>query len=98
MPEPNMEPEMDQTLVTRPRLARKQPANADADEAMLDASRLMKAAQAAERLGVTERMLERLRSVGDGPDFVRLTARTIRYRSEALAAFVARNTRRNTAE
>ncbi len=58
---------------------------------------LLTPAQAAERLGVGERVLERWRSTGDGPVYVRLTRRMLRYRAEDLAAFVAGSLRRSTA-
>lgn len=44
--------------------------------------------QAADLLGVTPRALERWRASGDGPQFVRLSRSTIRYRVEDLEAFV----------
>ena len=36
-------------------------------------------------------MLERLRGTGDGPDFIKLTSKTVRYRAEDLEAFVIGN-------
>ena len=59
---------------------------------------LLTPAEAAERLGVTERVLERLRMTGEGPDFVKLTSKTLRYRQEDLEAFVINNVRRSTAQ
>jgi hypothetical protein len=59
---------------------------------------LLTPAEAAERLGVGVRVLERWRSTGDGPAYAKLTSRTLRYRAEDLEAFVSRSVRRNTAE
>ena len=52
-------------------------------------SDLLRPEAAAERLGVTERMLARWRAGDEGPAFVRLTRKTIRYRAADLDAFVA---------
>jgi hypothetical protein len=52
---------------------------------------------AADRLSVTAKVLERWRGTGDGPAFVRLTCKTIRYWCEDLDAFVAGRTRASTA-
>ncbi|MBC4019391.1 helix-turn-helix transcriptional regulator [Siccirubricoccus deserti] len=41
------------------------------------------------RLGVSRKALERWRGTGDGPRFVRLGHKTIRYRVEDVDAFVA---------
>jgi hypothetical protein len=49
---------------------------------------LLTPAQAAGQLGVSEGVLERWRGTGDGPRFARLSRKTIRYRTEDLAAFV----------
>ncbi len=54
--------------------------------------------EAAERLRVTARVLERWRSTGEGPQFVRLSRKSIRYRDEDLTAFVAAGVRSNTVE
>jgi hypothetical protein len=59
---------------------------------------LLTPAEAAGRLGVGERVMERWRSTGDGPAYVKLTSRTLRYRAEDIEAFVTGNVRRNTAE
>jgi len=53
--------------------------------------------QAADMLGVTPRVLERWRGCGDGPVFVRLTRKTIRYRIENIEAFISANLRTSTA-
>ena len=58
---------------------------------------LITPAVAADRLSVTAKVLERWRGTGDGPVFVRLTSKTIRYRPEDLDAFVAGRTRASTA-
>ena len=58
---------------------------------------LLTSVQAAEALGVTARVLERWRGCGDGPPYVRLTSKTIRYRSEDLEAFIQASLRASTA-
>ncbi len=59
---------------------------------------LLTPAEAAKRLGVGERVLERWRGTGDGPAYAKLTSRTLRYRVEDLEAFVSGRVRKNTAE
>jgi hypothetical protein len=54
-------------------------------------------ATAAERLSVNAKVLERWRGTGAGPDFVRLSSKTIRYRPADLDAFVAGRVRCSTA-
>jgi hypothetical protein len=58
---------------------------------------LITPAETAGLLGVTAKVLERWRGTGEGPAFVRLTSKTIRYRSEDLDAFVAARVRASTA-
>lgn len=58
---------------------------------------LLTPAEAAKRLGVGQRLLERWRSTGGGPCFVKMTGKTVRYRSEDLEAFISGNVRKNTA-
>ena len=52
---------------------------------------LLKPADAAARLGVTPRLLERLRHNGGGPVFVQLSPRRLAYEISALDAWVAAN-------
>jgi predicted DNA-binding transcriptional regulator AlpA len=49
---------------------------------------LMSEAQAAALLGVTQRTLQGWRRNGAGPGFVRLTARSVRYRRADLVGWV----------
>ena len=56
---------------------------------------LLTANQAAERLGVPPSVLERWRGTGEGPAFIRLSGRYIRYRPDDLEAFI-QNARRNS--
>lgn len=75
------------------------PANAN-DEAprfVVGGGDLMTPAEAAAILSVSVKVLERWRSTGEGSAFVRLTAKTIRYRREDIEAFVAGRIRANTA-
>jgi len=58
---------------------------------------LITPAAAAGRLGVNAKVLERWRGSGDGPAFVRMSSKTIRYRPEDLEAFVAGRVRTSTA-
>lgn len=55
---------------------------------MSDNPRLMKTADAAEYLGVSQSLLHKLRLTGGGPVFVRLAGRAIRYRKPDLDAWV----------
>lgn len=61
------------------------------------AARLLKPAEVAEQLGVTERTLERWRQTGDGPAFLKFSRQTIRYRQAELDQFVEAKVRHNTA-
>ena len=62
-----------------------------------DGTALLKPAEAARRLGVQERALERWRSTGGGPPYVKLGGKTLRYRTSDLEAFIASSVRRSTA-
>lgn len=57
-----------------------------------DPEGLVTPAAAARRLSVSPKVLERWRSDGDGPAFVRFTSKTIRYRLQDVDAFVAERT------
>lgn len=57
---------------------------------------LLTPTQAAEVLGVGTKTLERWRSTGDGPRFVKLSPGTVRYRAVDLNAFVADRIKSNT--
>jgi hypothetical protein len=83
---------------TPTRIVPVKPNRPKAVEAAQESGNLLTPAEAAERLGVTERMLERLRGTGDGPDFIKLTSKKVRYRAEDLEAFVIGNVRRNSAQ
>ena len=50
--------------------------------------RLLTTRQVAEWLGVGHQTLERWRGRGEGPPFVRLPGRAVRYRGEDVQAFV----------
>jgi predicted DNA-binding transcriptional regulator AlpA len=52
----------------------------------------VKEADAAVRLGVSRRTLQRWRSTGDGPAYVRIGPRCVRYTVAALAAWEAGRT------
>jgi hypothetical protein len=60
-------------------------------------SELITPAQAADLLRVRAKVLERWRGTGEGPAFVRLSSKTIRYRREDIDAFVAGRVRASTA-
>ena len=51
--------------------------------------RVLTTAQAAAALGVPPRRLAKWRMRNDGPPFVRLGLKTVRYRPAALAAWIA---------
>lgn len=52
------------------------------------ASRLLTTVEIAEILGVTTKTLERWRSLGEGPAYVRLSRAVLRYRHEDLETFL----------
>ena len=54
--------------------------------------------EAAERLGMSERYLESQRHKGDGPPFIRISARAIRYRVDDLEAWSDARRHNSTAE
>jgi hypothetical protein len=58
---------------------------------------LITPAQAADLLSVNVKVLERWRGTGEGPAFVRLTSKTIRYRPADLADYIAGRVRVSTA-
>lgn len=59
---------------------------------------LLKPAEVAERLGVGERTLERWRGTGEGPRYVSLTRKTVRYDAAAIASFIAGRVKASTAQ
>lgn len=86
----------------RKRATKPEPVQVDAMECALDAAqsmpKLLTPEHVAASLGVTERTLERWRMTGDGPPFVSLSRRTVRYSEAALIAFVAARVKENTAQ
>jgi predicted DNA-binding transcriptional regulator AlpA len=62
------------------------------------APQLLLPSDVATLLGVGVRTLERWRSTGEGPRFIRLSSKTIRYTDAAVQAFIATKDRANTAE
>ncbi len=63
---------------------------------MPDTSHLMKTDEAGRYLGVSASLLNKLRLTGDGPVFVRLAGRAIRYRRADLDAWVDASTMAST--
>ena len=68
-----------------------------ASDAPRPAADLMTPAEAAAQLRVTHKVLERWRSTGEGPTFVKLSSKTIRYRIDDIEAFVTGRVRASTA-
>ncbi len=62
------------------------------------ARHLLSPKEAAAYLGATEKALENWRGTGDGPAFIRLSPRYVRYAQEDLDAHIAASRRRSTAE
>lgn len=58
---------------------------------------LLTPAQVADMLTVSERTLERWRMTGEGPEYVALSRKVLRYDAVALAVFVEGRRRMNTA-
>lgn len=54
--------------------------------------------EAAELLGFSSRFLQGRRYTGDGPKFVRISARAVRYRPEDLQEWAAERLRTSTSE
>ena len=73
------------------------PPPAQAAKPAPDDAVLLTPAEAARRLGVQERVLERWRSTGGGPQYAKLGGKTLRYRASDLEAFIAGSVRRSTA-
>ena len=74
--------------------------NAATDDTTAEAQEprpLLTAQQAAERLSVPASFLERWRGTGEGPAYVKLSGKYVRYRSEDLDAFIQMNRRHSTA-
>lgn len=61
-------------------------------------SNLLNEKQAAQALGVSVRTMQGWRFHGQGPRFVRLSKKAIRYRPSALAEYVARREVSSTSE
>ena len=59
---------------------------------------LMNETEAASRLGVAPKTLERWRSTGAGPLFVRIGSRHVRYTVEDIEAWIASRRRASLAE
>lgn len=57
---------------------------------------LLTPAQVADMLTVSERTLERWRMTGEGPEYVALSRKVVRYDAAALASFVEGRRRMNT--
>ena len=63
-----------------------------------DAPILLDSADAARAVGLTQRFLEARRQRGDGPQYVRVSSRCIRYRPEDLRAWAAERIRTSTSD
>ncbi len=59
---------------------------------------LLTEAEAAERLGFTPRFLQNRRARGDGPRYVAVSARAIRYRPQDLEEWAAERLRTSTSD
>jgi predicted DNA-binding transcriptional regulator AlpA len=62
------------------------------------ARRLLSPKEAAVYLGATEKALENWRGTGEGPAFIRLSPRYVRYAQEDLDAHISSNRKRSTAD
>ena len=65
---------------------------------MYETKILLSEAEAAELLGFTPRFLSNRRHRGDGPRYVRISARAIRYRPEDLREFAEERLRTSTSD
>ena len=64
---------------------------------MNDESMLLNTDQAAQRLGLSPRTLERYRVTGEGPEFLKI-GRAVRYAASALERWLKGCTRRSTSD
>ena len=60
------------------------------------ANQLLTPAQAVAQLGLTTGALAQLRYLGTGPQFIKLTAKAVRYLQSDIDAWVARKSRTST--
>jgi excisionase family DNA binding protein len=58
---------------------------------------MMRESEAAQRLGLSKRTLQKWRVTGGGPDFLKL-GRSVRYSVKSLERWLARSRRRSTSE
>lgn len=69
---------------------------------MITASKILKTTEAAERIGVKPNTLERYRTFGTGPKFIKLNPKSlrsaIRYREEDIDAWLTERTCTNTSQ
>ena len=63
-----------------------------------DSDALLNERQAAAFLGCTGRFLQQRRRVGDGPLFVRISSRCVRYRPTDLEAWIEQRIRKSTSD
>jgi hypothetical protein len=63
-----------------------------------DLYRQINTADAAQFLSITPRKLEQMRQHGNGPAFVRVTPKCVRYRIKDLVDFQEKNLKRSTLE
>jgi len=54
--------------------------------------------EAADLIGMTPRFMQARRSQGDGPPYVKISSRCIRYRPEDLRTWAAERIRQSTAD
>ena len=52
-------------------------------------NRMLKPEEVAERIGVTERTLRRWKEKGEGPPFIKINSRVLRYPEKELNEFLA---------
>lgn len=64
----------------------------------VEVPRLLRPDQVAEYLHISERTLERWRMCGEGPQYLSLSKKLIRYAAEHLREFLAGRVKANTAQ
>ncbi|MCG7980294.1 MAG: helix-turn-helix domain-containing protein [Candidatus Thiodiazotropha endolucinida] len=62
----------------------------------IDNYKLLNTSDAAELLGITTRKLEQMRQHGNGPKFIKLSPKCVRYRIKELVDFQNINLRQST--
>lgn len=81
-----------------PACAAPDPLDAAMQQASTEMQKLLTPSAVSDLLGVAERTLERWRITGEGPRYVKLSRKVVRYLADDLAIFIADRLKANTAQ